>query len=67
MSTIWETTGLGKKLRSSSGKAPLVDAGLTKAEIRELSRLANLSTWDRPAAAASVHEFLMALPSLLRT
>jgi len=32
-------------------KAPLVDAGLTKAEIRELSRLANLSTCDRPAAA----------------
>lgn len=32
-------------------KAPLVDAGLSKAEIRELSRLAGLSTWDRPAAA----------------
>jgi uncharacterized protein len=32
-------------------KAPLVDAGLTKAEIRELSRLANLPTWDRPASA----------------
>jgi uncharacterized protein len=32
-------------------KAPLVDAGLTKAEIRELSRLNGLSTWDRPAAA----------------
>ena len=32
-------------------KAPLVDAGLTKAEIRELSRRANLSTWGRPAAA----------------
>ncbi len=32
-------------------KAPLVDAGLTKNEIRELSRLAGLSTWDRPAAA----------------
>jgi uncharacterized protein len=31
--------------------APLVDAGLTKAEIRELSRLTGLSTWDRPAAA----------------
>jgi len=31
--------------------APLVDAGLTKAEIRELSRLSGLSTWDRPAAA----------------
>jgi uncharacterized protein len=32
-------------------KVPLVEAGLTKAEIRELSRLAGLSTWDRPAAA----------------
>jgi pyridinium-3,5-biscarboxylic acid mononucleotide sulfurtransferase len=32
-------------------ESPLVDAGLTKAEIRELSRLANLSTWDRPASA----------------
>jgi pyridinium-3,5-biscarboxylic acid mononucleotide sulfurtransferase len=32
-------------------EAPLVDVGLTKAEIRELSRLANLSTWDRPASA----------------
>jgi uncharacterized protein len=32
-------------------KAPLVDAGLTKAEIRELSRLAALETWDRPASA----------------
>lgn len=32
-------------------QAPLVDAGLNKAEIRELSRLAGLPTWDRPAAA----------------
>ncbi len=32
-------------------KAPLVDAGLTKREIRELSHRAGLSTWDRPAAA----------------
>src|SRR6202049_3579875 len=32
-------------------KAPLVEAALTKAEIRELSRLAGLSTWDRPASA----------------
>ena len=31
--------------------APLVDAGLTKAEIRELSRVAGLPTWDRPASA----------------
>ena len=32
-------------------KAPLVEAGLHKREIRELSRLAGLPTWDRPAAA----------------
>ena len=32
-------------------KAPLVEAALSKAEIRELSRRAGLSTWDRPAAA----------------
>lgn len=32
-------------------EAPLVDVGLTKAEIRELSRRAGLATWDRPASA----------------
>ena len=32
-------------------RSPLVDANLTKAEIRELSRIAGLPTWDRPAAA----------------
>jgi uncharacterized protein len=32
-------------------KAPLVEADLHKAEIRELSRRAGLSTWDRPASA----------------
>jgi uncharacterized protein len=32
-------------------KAPLVEAGLSKAEIRELSREAGLPFWDRPAAA----------------
>jgi uncharacterized protein len=31
--------------------SPLADAGLRKAEIRELSRLAGLPTWDRPASA----------------
>lgn len=31
--------------------APLVDARLTKAEIRELSKVADLPTWDRPASA----------------
>jgi len=33
-------------------KAPLVEAGLTKAEIRELSKRAGLKTWDRPASHA---------------
>ena len=32
-------------------KAPLVEAGLTKSEIRELSKQAGLKTWDRPASA----------------
>ncbi len=31
--------------------APLLDAGLRKQEIRDLSRLAGLPTWDRPASA----------------
>ncbi|TAM81442.1 MAG: ATP-dependent sacrificial sulfur transferase LarE [Acidobacteria bacterium] len=30
---------------------PLVEAGLTKADIRELSRRADLPVWDRPASA----------------
>lgn len=32
-------------------RAPLVEAELSKAEIRELSRMAGLETWDRPASA----------------
>jgi pyridinium-3,5-biscarboxylic acid mononucleotide sulfurtransferase len=31
--------------------SPLVDAGLRKIEIRELSRMAGLPTWNRPASA----------------
>ena len=37
--------------RQHQVSAPLADAGLSKAEIRELSRLAGLPTWDRPASA----------------
>jgi pyridinium-3,5-biscarboxylic acid mononucleotide sulfurtransferase len=37
--------------RSHEVRSPLVDAGMTKAEIRELSRMAGLPTWDRPASA----------------
>ena len=32
-------------------RSPLLEAGLTKAEIRELSRQVNLPTWDKPALA----------------
>jgi uncharacterized protein len=32
-------------------RSPLLEAGLTKAEIRELARDAGLPVWDRPAAA----------------
>jgi pyridinium-3,5-biscarboxylic acid mononucleotide sulfurtransferase len=31
--------------------APLLDAGMTKADIRALSQRAGLATWDRPASA----------------
>ena len=38
-------------------KAPLVEAGLTKAEIRALARGAGLPFWDRPAAACLSSRF----------
>jgi uncharacterized protein len=31
-------------------RSPLIEAGLTKSEIRELSRRATLPTWDKPAS-----------------
>ena len=31
--------------------SPLLDAGFAKRDVREVSRVAGLSTWDRPAAA----------------
>jgi pyridinium-3,5-biscarboxylic acid mononucleotide sulfurtransferase len=31
--------------------APLLEAGLTKQEIREMARIANLRVWDKPASA----------------
>jgi uncharacterized protein len=37
--------------RKHQVSAPLADAKMTKADIRELSRLAGLPTWDRPASA----------------
>jgi uncharacterized protein len=48
-------------------KAPLVDAGLTKAEIRELSRKAGLPTWNRPAAACLSSRVPYGTPVTLQT
>lgn len=48
-------------------KAPLVEAGLTKAEIRELSRLAGLPTWDRPASACLSSRIPYGTPVTIQT
>ncbi len=37
--------------RDSGAIFPLVDAGFTKADVREVSRSLGLRTWDKPAAA----------------
>ena len=42
----------GQQAASASGASfPLVEAGFTKARVRECSRLLGLRTWDKPAAA----------------
>jgi len=48
-------------------KAPLVEVGLTKAEIRELSRMAGLPTWDRPAAACLSSRIPYGTPVTIQT
>jgi uncharacterized protein len=42
--------------------APLAEAGLTKTEIRELSRERGLPTWDRPAQACLASRFPYGTP-----
>ncbi|MBU0926408.1 MAG: ATP-dependent sacrificial sulfur transferase LarE [Spirochaetes bacterium] len=42
----------GRRATAELGvRSPLADSGLTKAEIRELSRIRGLPTWDKPAFA----------------
>jgi pyridinium-3,5-biscarboxylic acid mononucleotide sulfurtransferase len=43
--------------RERGVKAPLIDAGLGKADIRALSRAAGLPTWDKPAMACLSSRF----------
>lgn len=42
--------------------APLIDAELTKAEIRELSRRRGLATWDKPAMACLATRIPFGIP-----
>lgn len=48
-------------------KSPLVEAGLSKAEIRELSRIAGLPTWDRPASACLSSRIPYGTPVTIQT
>lgn len=43
-------------------RAPLLEAGLTKVEIRELSRRMGLPTWDKPASACLSSRFPYGTP-----
>src|SRR5215472_2655014 len=43
--------------RQRGVRAPLIEAGLTKAEIRELSRELGLPTWDKPSFACLSSRF----------
>ncbi len=47
--------------------APLLDAGLAKEEIRELSRHAGLETWDRPASACLSSRVPYGMPVTVET
>jgi pyridinium-3,5-biscarboxylic acid mononucleotide sulfurtransferase len=48
----------GMKAAAEHGvRAPLIEAGLTKAEIRELSRGLGLPTWDKPSFACLSSRF----------
>ncbi len=46
-----------KALRELGIESPLMDAGLTKADIRELSREMGLGTWDSPSRACLASRF----------
>jgi uncharacterized protein len=47
-----------KALKELNVASPLKEAGLTKEEIRKLSKEAGLSTWDKPSAACLASRFV---------
>ena len=57
----------GQRAASERGAHfPFVEAGLTKADVRSLSRSLGLSTWDRPAAACLASRIPYGTPVSLR-
>jgi pyridinium-3,5-biscarboxylic acid mononucleotide sulfurtransferase len=53
----------GRKAAADHGvRSPLIEVGLTKAEIRELSRERGLPTWDKPAMACLASRIPYGLP-----
>lgn len=48
--------------REAGAVAPLLDAGLTKQDVRDLSRQMNLRTWDKPAMACLSSRFAYGTP-----
>jgi uncharacterized protein len=51
--------------RERGARAPLLEAGLTKAEVRDLSRRRGLPTWDKPQAACLSSRFPTGRPITL--
>ncbi|MDQ6909567.1 MAG: ATP-dependent sacrificial sulfur transferase LarE [Actinomycetota bacterium] len=58
----------GQRAAAERGAAfPLVDAGFTKADVREISRGLGLRTWDKPAAACLASRIPYGTPVTLDT
>jgi pyridinium-3,5-biscarboxylic acid mononucleotide sulfurtransferase len=58
----------GRKASSEAGiRSPLLEAGLTKTEIRQLSRAKNLPTWDRPASPCLASRIPYGIPVTAET
>jgi len=48
--------------RERGARAPLLEAGFTKTDVRERSRELGLPTWDKPSAACLASRFPMGMP-----
>lgn len=48
--------------RAAGARAPLLEAGFTKADVRELSRRLGIPTWDKPQAACLSSRFPTGVP-----